>query len=53
MALNASCIYLGIGAGTLLGGITITHGATTMYYTGTALALAALAYLRTTTRAPR
>ncbi|WP_330178798.1 MFS transporter [Nocardia sp. NBC_01503] len=53
VALNASCIYLGIGAGTLLGGITITHGATTMYYTGTALALAALAYLRTTTRAPR
>ncbi|WP_435592251.1 MFS transporter [Nocardia sp. bgisy118] len=51
VALNASCIYLGIGAGTLLGGFTIGHGATAMYALGTALALVALAYLHITARA--
>jgi DHA1 family inner membrane transport protein len=50
VALNASCIYVGIGAGTLLGGITAASGATTMYCTGAGLAVAALVYLRVTAR---
>ncbi|MFD4460458.1 MFS transporter [Nocardia sp. NPDC058480] len=50
VALNASCIYLGIGAGTLLGGFTVEHGATTMYAVGAGLALVALIYLRVTAR---
>ncbi|WP_225728304.1 MULTISPECIES: MFS transporter [unclassified Nocardia] len=51
VALNASCIYLGIGAGTLLGGSTTGHGAATMFTTGAILAVLALIYLRATVRA--
>ncbi|WP_243740964.1 hypothetical protein [Streptomyces sp. 8K308] len=50
VARNASCIYLGIGAGTFLSGITISAGATSVYFLGAALATASLAYLRATTR---
>ncbi|MGW4355344.1 MFS transporter [Nocardia sp. NPDC004582] len=46
VALNASCIYLGIGAGTLLGGATLGHGVTVMFAVAAALALSALGYLR-------
>ncbi|MDT0317074.1 MFS transporter [Streptomyces millisiae] len=50
VALNASCIYLGIGAGTLLGGIAIGRGAGTMYFLGAALAAASVVYLRATAK---
>ncbi|MEV0033465.1 MFS transporter [Nocardia sp. NPDC050793] len=53
VALNASGIYLGIGVGTLLGGFSIDHGPTTMFATGTVLAVIALAYLRVTATATR
>ncbi|SNY76686.1 Predicted arabinose efflux permease, MFS family [Nocardia amikacinitolerans] len=53
VALNASGIYLGIGVGTLLGGLTTDHGATTMFATGTVLAASALVYLRLTATATR
>ncbi|WP_051178749.1 MFS transporter [Nocardia concava] len=53
VALNASCIYFGIGAGTLLGGLTIGHGVPAMYGVAAALAVAALAYLRLTARKAR
>ncbi|MEV6073341.1 MFS transporter [Nocardia sp. NPDC052001] len=45
IALNASAIYLGIGAGTLLGGLTTPAGMATMAATAAALAIAALGYL--------
>ncbi|MFB8005874.1 MFS transporter [Nocardia sp. NPDC056000] len=45
IALNASAIYLGIGAGTLLGGLTTPAGTATMAATAAALAIAALGYL--------
>ncbi|HUR04075.1 MAG TPA: MFS transporter [Nonomuraea sp.] len=48
IALNSSAIYLGIGAGTLLGGLTTTSGPVTMYLTGAALAVVAVAYLLAT-----
>ncbi|WP_245722052.1 MFS transporter [Nocardia crassostreae] len=48
VALNASCIYLGIGFGTLLGGVTVGHGATAMFAVGAAVAVMALIYLRAT-----
>ncbi|GAB0102853.1 MFS transporter [Nocardia sp. JMUB6875] len=48
VALNASCIYFGIGVGTLLGGITIGHGVPAMYGLAAILAVLALAYLRFT-----
>ncbi|MEC3953533.1 MFS transporter [Nocardia sp. CDC153] len=50
VALNASCIYFGIGAGTLLGGIAIGHGVAAMYGLAAAVAVAALGYLRLTGR---
>ncbi|MEU1204472.1 MFS transporter [Nocardia sp. NPDC005825] len=50
VALNASCIYLGIGAGSVLGGVTLGHGVTVMFGVAAALALAALGYLRVTAR---
>ena len=53
VALNASCIYLGIGAGTLLGGFTTGYDATTMFATGTILAVLALAYLCATAAVTR
>jgi DHA1 family inner membrane transport protein len=48
VALNSSAIYVGIGTGTLLGGLTVSSGATTMYGAATALAVLALAYLLAT-----
>jgi DHA1 family inner membrane transport protein len=48
VALNSSAIYVGIGAGTLLGGLTVSSGTTTMYATATALAVLALTYLLAT-----
>jgi DHA1 family inner membrane transport protein len=45
IALNSSGIYLGIGAGTIAGGLTTSAGATTMFATGSVLAILALAYL--------
>lgn len=50
VALNASCIYLGIGAGSLLGGVALGHGVTVMFGVSAVLALAALGYLRFTAR---
>ncbi|MFD6354456.1 MFS transporter [Nocardia tengchongensis] len=50
VALNASCIYFGIGAGTLLGGSTLAHGATAMFGVAAALAVVTLGYLRLTAR---
>ncbi|MFE5285593.1 MFS transporter [Nocardia sp. NPDC056611] len=50
VALNASCIYLGIGAGSLLGGITLGRGVTVMCGVSAVLAVAALGYLRVTAR---
>ncbi|MFI9504027.1 MFS transporter [Nocardia sp. NPDC052566] len=53
VALNASCIYLGIGAGTVLGGFASGHGTTVMFATGAAVAVLALFYLRVTAAATR
>ncbi|WP_433566318.1 MFS transporter [Nocardia sp. CA-151230] len=53
VALNASCIYVGIGAGTALGGITLGHGAEVMYGLAALLAVIALGYLRCAARAAR
>ncbi|MEU5866436.1 MFS transporter [Nonomuraea sp. NPDC047529] len=44
VSLNSSAIYAGIGAGTLLGGLTLPSGAALTYGTGAALAAVALAY---------
>ncbi|MEV0339020.1 MFS transporter [Nocardia sp. NPDC050713] len=49
VALNASCIYLGIGAGTLLGGFAVGHGGV-LYAAGAALAVIALLFAAGTTR---
>ncbi|MFI7152507.1 MFS transporter [Nonomuraea sp. NPDC050022] len=48
VALNSSAIYVGIGAGTLLGGLTVSLGTTSMYAAATALAILALTYLLAT-----
>ncbi|OJF81253.1 MFS transporter [Nocardia seriolae] len=53
VALNASCIYFGIGAGTLLGGVTIGHGAAAAFGLAAALAVVALGYLRITAATAR
>ncbi|WP_067816212.1 MFS transporter [Nocardia inohanensis] len=45
VALNASATYLGIGAGTILGGLTVAHPAS-MFAVAAALATLALTYLR-------
>ncbi|GAA3470466.1 MFS transporter [Nonomuraea roseola] len=50
VSLNSSAIYAGIGLGTVLGGLTLTSGASWMYGTAALLALAALAF---TTSHPR
>ncbi|MEU5977020.1 MFS transporter [Streptomyces sp. NPDC047315] len=50
VALNSSAIYLGIGAGTLVGGLALPTGAGAMFAAAAVLALAALAWL-TATRA--
>ncbi|MEU4655996.1 MFS transporter [Streptomyces sp. NPDC023723] len=51
VSLNSSGIYLGIGLGTVLGGITLPVGAATVYGLGAVLAVAALLFLRITARA--
>ncbi|MGW4247786.1 MFS transporter, partial [Nocardia sp. NPDC004722] len=48
VALNASCIYLGIGAGSLLGGAMIGHGVAAMNALAAGLAVAGLGDLRFT-----
>lgn len=45
VALNSSAIYLGIGAGTLVGGLALPTGAGAMFAAAAVLALAALAWL--------
>ncbi|GGT05597.1 MFS transporter [Nonomuraea spiralis] len=44
VSLNSSAIYAGIGAGTLLGGLTLPSGAAFTYGTGAALAVVALVF---------
>ncbi|YCK37114.1 MFS transporter [Actinomadura sp. ATCC 39365] len=44
VSLNSSAIYAGIGAGTLLGGLTLPSGAALTYATGAALAAVALLF---------
>ncbi|MGW0856598.1 MFS transporter [Streptomyces sp. NPDC002690] len=51
VSLNSSSIYLGIGLGTVLGGIALPHGATTVYGLGAVLAVVALLFLQFTARA--
>ncbi|WP_246023795.1 MFS transporter [Nocardia yunnanensis] len=53
VALNASCIYFGIGAGTLLGGAVLGHGFTVVFGCAAALAGLALGFLRLTAAAAR
>ncbi|THA79268.1 MFS transporter [Streptomyces sp. A0642] len=50
VSLNSSGIYLGIGLGTVLGGVTLPAGTTAVYALGAALAAAALLFLRITAR---
>lgn len=50
IALNSSGIYLGIGAGTLVGGLTTSAGPATMAATGAVVAVTALGYLLITSR---
>ncbi|MFJ6434283.1 MFS transporter [Streptomyces sp. NPDC091416] len=50
VSLNSSSIYLGIGLGTVLGGIALPSGMTAVYGLGAALALAALLFLQLTAR---
>ncbi|NMM89646.1 MFS transporter [Rhodococcus sp. SRB_17] len=50
IALNSSGIYLGIGAGTLVGGLTTSAGPAAMWVTGAVVAVAALGYLLITSR---
>lgn len=45
LSLNASAIYLGIGLGTVLGGIAIAHGAEAIFLTASAMAICAFLYL--------
>ncbi|MEU8138293.1 MFS transporter [Streptodolium elevatio] len=52
VALNSSAIYLGIGAGTVIGGLAVPAGAGTMFTIAAVLALTALAWLATTSRTP-
>ncbi|MFJ1754934.1 MFS transporter [Kitasatospora sp. NPDC088134] len=48
VSLNASAIYLGIGAGTVLGGLALPRGAAAVFALAAVLALAARAWLRGT-----
>lgn len=50
VSLNSSGIYLGIGLGTVLGGIALPAGKTTVYSLGAVLAVVALLFLRITAR---
>ncbi|MFF4775760.1 MFS transporter [Microtetraspora fusca] len=50
VSLNSSAIYTGIGAGTLLGGLTLPHGTPLVYLSGAALAAVALIFLLVTAR---
>lgn len=50
VSLNSSGIYLGIGLGTVLGGISLPAGTSAVYALGAALAVAALLFLRITAR---
>lgn len=50
VSLNSSGIYLGIGLGTVLGGIALPHGTTPVCGLGAVLAIAALVFLRITAR---
>ncbi|MFI9594691.1 MFS transporter [Nonomuraea sp. NPDC052265] len=50
VSLNSSAIYAGIGAGTLLGGLTLPSGAAFTYGTGAVLAAVALVFALATRR---
>ncbi|MEV4473682.1 MFS transporter [Nonomuraea sp. NPDC049504] len=50
VSLNASAIYVGIGAGTLAGGLTLAHGVAVTYAAGAALAVLALLLVAATRR---
>jgi len=50
VALNASGIYVGIGLGTLIGGLTISYGGQAPLIAGAVIALGALVFLRATRR---
>jgi predicted MFS family arabinose efflux permease len=52
VALNSSAIYLGISAGTAVGGLAAAAGVETMFVVAALLALAALAWLATTAVRP-
>ncbi|MGE4337793.1 MAG: MFS transporter [Pigmentiphaga sp.] len=51
VALNAAGIYVGIGLGTLIGGLTISFGGQAPLIAGALIALGALVFLRATRRA--
>ncbi|WP_433172962.1 MFS transporter [Actinoallomurus sp. CA-150999] len=53
VSLNASSIYIGIGAGTATGGAVLAAGPSVMYGLAAAVAVLALVFLRWTTRAGR
>ena len=50
LSLNASCIYLGIGLGTFVGGLFVTHLPAGMFFSGTALAAISIIVLLATRR---
>ncbi|GAA3155200.1 hypothetical protein GCM10020001_093690 [Nonomuraea salmonea] len=50
VSLNASAIYVGIGAGTLAGGLTLAYGVAVTYAAGAALAVLALLLVAATRR---
>ncbi|MGW4378796.1 MFS transporter [Kitasatospora sp. NPDC004531] len=53
VSLNSSAIYLGIGAGTVLGGVALPSGATAVFALAAVLACGAAGFLRVTVRAAR
>ncbi|GAA1405836.1 MFS transporter [Oerskovia paurometabola] len=53
VSLNSSSIYLGIGLGTVLGGIALPSGMASVYVLGAGLAIAALLFLLITLRTAR
>ncbi|GAB3969082.1 MFS transporter [Actinoallomurus acanthiterrae] len=53
VSLNASSIYIGIGAGTAAGGAVLSAGPSVMYGLAAAVAVLALVFLRWTTRTGR
>ncbi|MFI2031156.1 hypothetical protein [Streptomyces buecherae] len=52
VALNSSCVYLGIGIGTLVGGATLPTGVGTVCAIASGVAVVALAFSLATARAP-